>query len=166
MGKQCPDFFHGQVLGSLESPYRRARPAMAWAWRAATATELKKQKPQAASRSAWCPGGRTIAMPFKTCRGRRARLGFCPHSCPFHSSLPFLLSSLLATRVPTLGCTSPTASVLLSRGRWSSLLPQDLISGTHYLFSPTALAPREDAPLLKAQLPPGGRQHLWQAVRR
>jgi hypothetical protein len=49
-------------------PYRRARPAMIWAWRAATATELKKQKPQAAFGSAWCPGGRTTAMPFRTCR--------------------------------------------------------------------------------------------------
>jgi hypothetical protein len=29
-----------------------------WAWRAAMAALLKKQKPMARLRSAWCPGGR------------------------------------------------------------------------------------------------------------
>ena len=61
---------------------------MAWAWRAATATELKKQKPQAASGSAWWPGGRTTATPFKTWgRGRKQRLDHPPSPL----SLPFCL---------------------------------------------------------------------------
>ena len=37
----------------------RCRPCTSSAWRAATATLLKKQKPIAWSRVAWWPGGRT-----------------------------------------------------------------------------------------------------------
>lgn len=53
------------------------------------------------------------------------------------------------------------ASVLLSRGRWALS-----ISSGPYFFSQIALAPSEDTPLLKAQLPPSGRHCLWQAAHR
>jgi hypothetical protein len=35
-------------------------------FRAATATELKSEKPIAQPHSAWCPGGRTTATPLRS----------------------------------------------------------------------------------------------------
>ena len=46
----------------------RCRPRTSSAWRAAIATLLKKQKPMAWSRVAWCPGGRTAQKAVATSR--------------------------------------------------------------------------------------------------
>lgn len=104
--------------GSLGGrPYRRARPAMTWAWRAATATELKKQKPQAASGSAWCPGGRTTAMPFKTCREVQEDYLWPSSSHPSQASLSPVRQPLGRGGSPP--SRPPIASGLLSGSRWS-----------------------------------------------
>ena len=44
----------------------RLQPRALLAWRAAMAIVLKRQKPIASCISAWCPGGRTTAIPLRT----------------------------------------------------------------------------------------------------
>lgn len=109
---------------------------MAWAWRAATATELKKQKPQAASCSAWWPGGRTTAMPFKTWgRNEGPRSNHYAHCFPSPCPLVFPVFSFPPFHCQLLGQPSPAApspwlhfpvsKPVVSRG----LLPIPLSSG-------------------------------------
>lgn len=149
--------------GGPGNPHRSACPLMAWAWRAATATELKKQKPQAASCSAWCPGGRTTATPFKTWgRSREPRSDHCPNlflsSCPCFSSSLFLILPLPAARGTQPHNPIPPTVLPSKQGLWgagissSSPFPQPL----PYSLQATSLHP--PGPPLGAGAPPQSRR--------